>query len=287
MNPITDDITICAIDCAMPTLALRALESSLEICNFERAILFSDAPINCGDDVVLVNIPKLDSVNAYSKFLMKDLYRHITTPYVLVVQWDGYVIDPLAWSKSFLSYDYIGAKWDWHQDGQNIGNGGFSLRSRALLNATASLEIPFIEGIAEDEQICRIYRKKLENQFGIKFAPESVANQFSYERTLPDAPTFGFHGIFNMWRYLDDREIEGFADQFPEAMYSSAGFYEFFLQYFLLRKFQPLNELYARLIKRQSQEEIFSKIVSFTNDENFSKLFLSLCNKMISRRNFS
>ena len=283
MNRIVDSLTICAIDCVAPTLALRALTKSLEKCSFKKALLFSDVSIACGRDVDLIKIPTIDSLDAYSKFLMKDLYRHIETPYALVVQWDGYVIDPSAWSEIFLSSDYIGAKWHWHQDGRTVGNGGFSLRSKKLLNAVASSDIPFVLGIAEDEQICRIYREKLESQFGIKFSSELIADQFSYERTLPDAPTFGFHGIFNIWRYLEDSEVAIFADQFPDSIYASVGFYEFFLQYFLLRKFHPLRELYVRLIKRHTQEEIFANVHKLTNDENFSRLFLSLCNEMISR----
>jgi hypothetical protein len=30
------------------------------------------------------------------------------------------------------------------------------------------------------------------------FADQAVAEQFAFERTSPAAPTFGFHGIFNM-----------------------------------------------------------------------------------------
>lgn len=287
MNRIFDDVTICAIDCAVPILALRALKKSLEICSFEKALLFSDESIACHEGIELIKIPKLASLEAYSKFLMKDLFRHIVTPYVLVIQWDGYVIDPLAWSDNFLSYDYIGAKWHWHQDGKTVGNGGFSFRSKKLLEAVASSEIPFIKDAAEDDQICRIYRETLETQFGIKFSNESLADQFSYERTLPDAPTFGFHGIFNLWRYLDDSEVAGFADQLPGFIYSSLGFYEFFLQYFLLRKFKPLNELYSRLIKRQTQEQIYLNIQRLTNDASFTRFFLSLCNDMVRRSDIS
>lgn len=281
------NITICVVDCVTPELAMRALQKSMKLCHFQDVLLFSDASIAYGGDMDLIKIPTLDSLDAYSKFLMKDLNGYIATPYVLVIQWDGYVVDPLAWDETFLAYDYIGAKWHWHQDGKTVGNGGFSLRSKKLLNAVASSDIPFIEGVAEDEQICRIYRQKLETQFGIKFSSESVADQFSYERTLPDAPTFGFHGIFNIWRYLDDSEVAGFADQFPDSMYSSLGFYEFFLQYFLLRKFQPLNELYSRLIKRQTQEEIYLNVQKLTNDPNFARLFLALCNEMIGRSDIS
>ena len=56
---------------------------------------------------------------------------------MLLIQWDGYVVNPEAWDPAFLGCDYLGAKWYWHDDGMRVGNGGFSLRSRRLLDALA------------------------------------------------------------------------------------------------------------------------------------------------------
>ena len=135
----------------------------------------------------------------------------------------------------------------------------------------------------EDDQICRTYRYGLENKFGIKFASEDIADYFSYERSLPEKSTFGFHGIFNIWRYLDDAEVEMYADVFPDSIYSSLGFYEFFLQYFLLRKFKPMHVLYQKLSAKRNQKEIFSNILKITNDEKFTVLFLEMCNRNVYR----
>lgn len=280
---VLNDVTICAIDCVTPILALRALNKSLALVNFQEALLFTDSVLESETGVQTVKIDKLDSLEAYSKFLMKELYQFIDTPYVLIVQWDGFVIDSSAWRPEFLNFDYVGAKWPWHQDGKNVGNGGFSLRSKKLLEASASPDITFIEDMPEDDQICRVYRYGLENKFGIKFSPENIADHFSYERSLPDESTFGFHGIFNIWRYLDDSEVELYADAFPDTMYSSLGFYEFFLQYFLLRKFKPMYMLYQKLSAKRSQEEIFSNVLKITNDDKFTNLFLEMCNKSMAR----
>ena len=277
------EVTICAVDCAMPDLALRGIYKSLEACSFGDALLLSHDEINCENGVRFIGVEQISSIVDYSRFLMKDLHRYIETPYVLIIQWDGYVIDPLSWSPAFLEYDYVGAKWPWHQDKLTVGNGGFSLRSKKLLDAVASSKIPFITDLPEDDQICRVHRESLEKQFGIKFADEVTADLFSYERSLPDVSTFGFHGIFNMWRYLEDSEVEDFADRLTDATYNSVGFYELFMQYFLLRKFRPLNALYKRIYTRRSQREILKNIVNVTKDENFSALFLDLCNKSLLR----
>ena len=82
---------------------------------------------------------------------------------------------------------------------------------------------------------------------------------------------------------MDDAEIGLYADAFPDAIYSSVGFYEFFLQYFLLRKFKPMYLLYQKLSAKRSQEEIFSNILKITNDDKFTNLFLEMCNRDLSR----
>ena len=46
--------------------------------------------------VEVVMIEPLRSAADYSRFLMKDLVRHIDTEYVLTAQWDGYVVNPDA-----------------------------------------------------------------------------------------------------------------------------------------------------------------------------------------------
>ncbi|WP_321817168.1 MULTISPECIES: DUF5672 family protein [unclassified Paraburkholderia] len=43
--------------------------------------------------------------------MLKALVQHIATPWVLVAQWDGYVLDASRWSERFFEYDYIGAHW--------------------------------------------------------------------------------------------------------------------------------------------------------------------------------
>lgn len=275
------EVTICAVDCSMPKLAHRALRKSMESCVFGESILFTNDELDNIAGIRVVRIDPLGSIQDYSKFIMKELHKYISTPYVLIIQWDGYVLDHMAWNSDFLGFDYVGAKWPWHRDGKNVGNGGFSLRSKKLLDAVATVDIPFLGDGPEDDQICRIYREKLEGKFGIKFANEEIADQFSYERSLPDASTFGFHGLFNIWRYLDDGEINELSREFSTSVYSSLSFYEFFLQYFLLRRFAPLKVLYSHLKVHSSALEIHGNVLTITKDENFTKLFIALCDEMI------
>jgi hypothetical protein len=125
------------------------------------------------------------------------------------------VVDAEQWDPAFLEYDYIGAPWPQFDDGRDVGNGGFSLRSRKLLDACRAPE--FVQSHPEDIAICRTNRTLLERQFGIRFADRATAARFSFERSKECAETFGFHGVFNMvsilgpdefweiYRSLDDR----------------------------------------------------------------------------------
>src|SRR6185503_18873241 len=111
------------------------------------------------------------------------------------VQWDGFVIDAGSWREQFLEFDYIGAPWLQFADGYDVGNGGFSLRSRRLLEACAGAD--FIPSHPEDVAICRTNRPMLEKMHGIRFADAQLAETFAFERTAP-RPSFGFHGAFNL-----------------------------------------------------------------------------------------
>jgi hypothetical protein len=274
MKHTLDDVTICAIDCVSPKLSIDAIKKSLCECNFKEAIIFTNTK-ECAEKIKLIEIEKINDKDGYSKFILKELHKHIQTPYVLVVQWDGYVVDGRQWDHKYLDYDYIGAKWHWHQDGMNIGNGGFSIRSKKLLEVISKNEFPFMSNMNEDDQICRYYRSKLEKEFFIKFPTEELADKFSYERTLPNFQTFGFHGLFNMWRYLNDDEMIDTANQFNPYIYHSIEYFELVLQYFMMRKFYPLMSLYSHIKSHCEKSEINEKILSLTNDLNFTKWFIT------------
>ena len=70
--------------------------------------------------------------------MLQELHDHISTAHALCIQWDGYVLNAQAWDASFLDYDYIGSVWPQFGDGHRVGNGGFSLRSKRLLEAWRS-----------------------------------------------------------------------------------------------------------------------------------------------------
>lgn len=201
-------VTVVCVDCINHEAAALALSHCTAKAHFAEAILIADkSPANLPTGVRFAQIPRLASREAYSNFMLNGLGTHVATSHVLVVQWDGYVLNPEAWTDAFLAFDYIGAKW-WHTDGMNVGNGGFSLRSRKLLDAVRSLGL-VNNSQNEDEVICRIRRVELEQIHGIRFADEETADRFAFERgQVPGSVLpFGFHGLFNMHRVLDPQSL--------------------------------------------------------------------------------
>ncbi len=218
-----DAITLVAVDCAYAPLAAAALACSAAALPVARVLLLTDAAIT-HDGVEVVAVTAIRSRAAYSQFVVKELGNHITTDYALVVQWDGFVIDGNMWADEFWNYDYIGAKWPHMAGDFRVGNGGFSLRSKRLLNALNDPAITLNADENEDEAICVRYRELLETKYGVVFADERVADRFAFDVGRPVGPTLGFHGVFNFWQVLAHEELIDFARTAPQAIVQSLGF---------------------------------------------------------------
>lgn len=199
-------VTLLAATSVAAQATVTAMKASLQNVSFGAARFLSDQ--HPGPDLGCIEwrkIEPLTSRSAYSRFMLRDLGKHFSTTHLLIVQWDGYVLDAGNWDPSFLEYDYVGAPWPQFQDEYRVGNGGFSLRSRRLINAlqnfTSEVELP------EDVVICRLWREQLQTNYGIRFAPEDLAQRFSYERTPRRGNEFGFHGVFNMPDIMAPEEV--------------------------------------------------------------------------------
>jgi hypothetical protein len=209
-------VTLCAATSVNLEATIAAIEATTDQIRFGDVVLFTQpAGQQPPAPARIVPIAPLRSGADYSNFLLNDLAKHIRTDHCLIVQWDGFVVDANQWDPGFLDFDYIGACWPQFDDGHDVGNGGFSLRSRRLLEACRSPE--FVPSHPEDVAICRTNRTLLEEEFGIRFADRATADRFSFERSNSGGKTFGFHGVFNMiptlgedrfwniYRSLDDR----------------------------------------------------------------------------------
>lgn len=190
------DVTLCAVTSVNLQATVYALEACLDQIRFKHCKLFTDSEILIKNpDICVISIEKLNSAAAYSDFLLSRLADHIETSHVLVAQWDGHILDAKRWRPEFLDYDYIGASWPQFCDSHDVGNGGFSLRSKRLMNACR--EPGFRPLHPEDLAIGRTNRNWLEDQ-GLRFAPRELADLFAVERAGNLGTAFGYHGVWNM-----------------------------------------------------------------------------------------
>ena len=193
-------VTLIAVTSVNIAATVTALERCMEQVDFGAVKLLShQRPAGLHDAVEWVQIAPIRSAAAYSQFILADLADHVAMSHALIVQWDGHVVDSRNWQSRFLEYDYIGASWPQFQDGHDVGNGGFSLRSRALLQACRTPGFRPVH--PEDVAIGRVNRTWLEAQ-GFRFAPRDLADVFAAERAGNPMNSFGYHGVWHMPRLL-------------------------------------------------------------------------------------
>lgn len=190
-------VTVIIVDTLNYAGAIHAIKKTLEQIKPAETIWFTDRVFDLPE--VTVNpflVGAIKNKTDYSEFIIKNISTWIKTEYCLIIQHDGYVLDGSVWSDEFLKYDYVGAPWLYPDPDRNVGNGGFSLRSKRLCEVLANDDfIKIVE--PEDEIVGRLYRRYLEQKHNIKFAPEELAHKFSYELHEPYGKTFGFHGNFH------------------------------------------------------------------------------------------
>ena len=172
--------------------------TSRRIAEHLRALQLTQHAFPHGADIKLVEA-KPWTISDYSRFMVEKLSESVGDyDFVITVNWDGYAINRNRWTDDFFRYDYIGAPWSkaWSKNGCRVGNGGFSLRSKAWISRAAQLGNPF--GKPEDTFQCR---ENLDffTSARLRVAPIPLAMQFSAESRIGEFKnwrldqSFGFH----------------------------------------------------------------------------------------------
>lgn len=260
-NTDLPNTALCCIDNQYPDLGFDALLRSTRKCTFGEVLFFTASsfvpPEHQIPNLRIIPIDHIVDLDTYSKFLIKDLNRYIFHNHILIVQWDGFITEPRLWQDQFLEYDYIGAPWP-RNEGLLVGNGGFSLRSKKLLEALQDQQIDAKH--PEDQCICLEYRPYLEAHHGIRFAPPELAEQFSFELQKPSFACFGFHGVCNLPLVLTSLELLILIKKLPPKFIFTEQFSQF------------INTCQKRH-GGDTLEAIEQKVISLTN--NMSKEMLS------------
>jgi hypothetical protein len=192
------NVDLICIDCTDNYIqAGKVLDECCSLIKFNSAKLITSRKFGYSNSwsYNLIEIPPINSKAEYSDFCINKLFKYISTEFVFIVQADSGIVNINLWSNDFLHYDYIGAPW-WYDDNKNVGNGGFSIRSKALMEYIAH-EPTQSNNPNEDDYICRERYDEL-IRVGFTFAPESIATKFSYEGNLKyktPCQHFGYHGV--------------------------------------------------------------------------------------------
>jgi Protein of unknown function (DUF5672) len=202
------NVTLVMIETLCHALAKLSLEDCLAQAEFGEVLVFADQFNELRiPGASHHRVPNWSSKVGWSEFSWHGVPRCVRTLHALFIQWDSWIIDCGMWRGNFLRYDYIGAPW-WYADGRNVGNGGFSLRSKRLMDFLRKHRERFpVTTSADDDLLCRGYRRALEAEAALHWAPEQVALDFAFERIRPSHQSqhFGFHGTFN-WPFVLDAD---------------------------------------------------------------------------------
>lgn len=214
-------ISLSVVETRNPESARTCIESTLRCTPASSVYWFSNQPLGYDVGVPVHWIRVKDCRTQfnlwYSNITLRLMPAVVDTDYNIVIQNDGYAVNAGAWTDEFLDYDYIGAPWLWWgPPEEQVGNGGFSLRSRRLYDALVDWEPSYSidgwpnldakyynpnlrDGLNEDNLLAGPYRKHLEANYGLRWAPTDLAHRWSIECSESyDNPWFkrslGFHG---------------------------------------------------------------------------------------------
>ncbi len=204
------DVTLVLVETREHDLAQLALEECERQAKFGDVVVLTDRPNQFSNsDRRVITVEDWPEKIGWSRCFWYDVPMHVRTSHSLGIQWDSWIIDPNAWRDEFLKYDYIGAPW-WYEDGLNVGNGGFSLRSTALIRYIRKhrARFPVIHS-SDDDTYCRKYRPEIQDLTGLRWAPERVAEQFAFEINAPKngIKPFGFHAAMNFGKVLPKDDL--------------------------------------------------------------------------------
>jgi len=190
-------VTLLCADSVNPIRSKYVLEYCKRLCDFGAVKLLTHVPIEYEHKI---EIPPLNSIVAYSIFMLTKCHEYIETDHVLIVQRDGFILNPESWNPAWLNYDYIGPLFIEYD---KVGSGGFSLRKKSLMKDISNMfpqwdwsqseadRIQKIAGYYEDGVICL-------NGFNYNIAPIEEAIKFAQggnrNPNYYEAFPFGFHG---------------------------------------------------------------------------------------------
>lgn len=130
------NVTLLATDCVDANRMIKVLEICKSKVDFGAVKLLTHIPVKYEHRI---KIPPLNSLIAYSIFMLTKVYQFIDTPYFLTVQRDGWILNAHAWNDDWLQNHYTAPLFMQYD---KCGSGGFSLRKTEMMSEIATREMP-------------------------------------------------------------------------------------------------------------------------------------------------
>jgi hypothetical protein len=207
------NVTIAALACTHIDETVRALKYSMRDIVFGGAVLASHIkPCNLPADIRYESVSQNKTIDDFNYKMIYEMHKYIRTEFMLLIHYDGFVINPQSFRNEFLNYDYIGAPWPKNKslsdaDGNicRVGN-SVSLRSKRLMELPAKLNLPFspldfapYKNMTNEDLFICVKNKRIFEKNGMSFAPLEIAKYFSHEANIAEIrgiKPFVFHDYF-------------------------------------------------------------------------------------------
>lgn len=203
------NILLCCIDDVDAARAIKVLNHCNSLCKFSESICLTSKDVETKSNIKIIKTAPIGSVEDYDNFIALNLLDHLkdySFSHIIIVQHDGFILNPNGWSTKFLSFDFLGSPSD------DIGgppltegrvrfmNSGFCLLSKHFLNSLKILIdsrkltnfFPLdgmISGIITSNGVN--IRSELEN-LNVVYGTGEIASQFSIEYGKYKG-SFGYH----------------------------------------------------------------------------------------------
>ncbi len=193
------DVTLICVDCVDVQRAINVLKRCTDLVDFGAVKLLTSKETLYPN---AVKIGPIGNLTEYSDFMIKYIWEYVDTPYMQIVQHDGWILNPEVWEDDWKRYDYIGPLFlqEKNVDNDSVGVGGFSFRSRKMMKFIAEncfYGYQWYGYIHEDGVICKTLKPMLAKA-GFAFAPPDRAAKYAAGGNAYCACTkpFGFHGYW-------------------------------------------------------------------------------------------
>jgi hypothetical protein len=110
-------LSISCIDTMNHHKTLKALERTLVTLGDKVSKVYWFSNIDYPGNAIVdwIKIDEMSKIpDDYNRITLELIPQTVVEDFNIVVQYDGFAVNPQAWTDEFLEYDYIGAVWSWH-----------------------------------------------------------------------------------------------------------------------------------------------------------------------------